>query len=182
MVRANDEPDRPGDRPADQASDAGEDLPFDLPGFEDEMGDGGYDPLDPDADCFKPPAIPTEVHCLHCNREYESYLIEWRVKRCHDGTLHGFWCCPTPGCGGAGFGFDLLPTDPEYVGEDGEPFWSFDEDEDDEEQWEDAELDGEDGGIAFGPGDGEAGRQGDPLDDESWRGGEAGGADDDIPF
>lgn len=88
-----------------------------------------YDPLNPETDCFKPPAIPTEVCCLHCGCEYESYLIEWRVEQSVDGKQHGFWCCPTPGCDGRGFGFDILPTDPEYVGEDGEAMWSSDEDE-----------------------------------------------------
>lgn len=90
-----------------------------------------YDPLNPDTDCFKPPAIPTEVCCLHCGCEYESYLIEWRVQTTDDGKTHGFWCCPTLGCDGRGFGFDILPTDPDYVGEDGEAMWSFDEDDPD---------------------------------------------------
>ena len=88
---------------------------------------------DPDNDPFKPPAIPTEVHCLHCGQEYESYLIEWREETDADGTVHGFWCCPVEGCGGRGFGFDLLPTDPEYVSEDGSMMWVDDGDEEDEE-------------------------------------------------
>jgi len=86
---------------------------------------------DPDADPYGPPAVPTEVRCLHCDREYQSYLIEW-VERVVDGRVTGSWRCPTPGCNGGGFGIDILPTDPDYVDEDGEPFWTFDEDEDDE--------------------------------------------------
>ena len=39
-----------------------------------------YDALDPDADPFRPPAIPIEVCCLHCQQEYESYLIQWVVE------------------------------------------------------------------------------------------------------
>jgi len=102
----------------------------------------GYDPLNPHTDCFKPPAIPTEVCCLHCGREYESYLIEWRVETTGDNHKHGFWCCPTPGCDGRGFGFDILPTDPEYVGEDGEAMYEVDDecetlDEDDFEPFDD---------------------------------------------
>lgn len=112
--------------------------------------------LDPQADPFKPPAIPTEVRCTHCGEEYDSYLIEWRVEVV-DGQKLGFWCCPTPGCSGRGFGFDLFPTDPEYIGEDGEPLWyPDDEDEDDEEDDDglnfDLSDDDEDWGIeAQGP-------------------------------
>ena len=80
-------------------------------------------PLDPDTDPFKPPAIPTEVGCLHCGRTFESYLIEWRMETGSDAKPHGFWCCPTPGCDGRGFGFDLLPTDPDYRDENGESFF-----------------------------------------------------------
>ena len=91
-----------------------------------------YNPLNPDGDPFKPPAIPTDVACLHCGEEYDSYLIEWRVETFPDGSQHGFWCCPTPGCDGRGFGFDILPTDPEYRDERG-GWVTDDEDEDDDE-------------------------------------------------
>ena len=87
---------------------------------------------DPEADPYGPPEIPTEVRCLHCDQEYQSYLIEW-VERVVDGKALGLWCCPTPGCNGGGFGIDILPTDPDYVGEDGQPLWTFDDDEDDED-------------------------------------------------
>ena len=83
----------------------------------------------PETDPFRPPAIPTEVCCLHCGREYESYLIQWQEERDEVGDVHGFWCCPTPGCDGRGFGFDIFPTDPEYRGEDGEPMWFVDDGE-----------------------------------------------------
>ncbi|MBI1367044.1 MAG: hypothetical protein GC162_00170 [Planctomycetes bacterium] len=97
-----------------------------------------YDPLDAQADCFKPPAIPTEVCCLHCGLEYESYLIEWRIETEPDGSKHGFWCCPTPDCDGKGFGFDILPTDPEYICEDGSMMWCDDDDSDaDADEWDD---------------------------------------------
>ena len=92
-----------------------------------------YDPLNAETDPFHPPAIPTLVGCLHCGEEYDSYLIEWRVKPDINGKPHGFWCCPTPNCGGAGFGCDIFPCDPEYRGEDGELMWCADaEGEDDE--------------------------------------------------
>jgi hypothetical protein len=79
------------------------------------MGDD--DPDRPVEDGLHPPAIPTEVFCLHCRQTYESYLIEWRVTTNDRGERHGFWCCPTPGCGGAGFGCDIFPTDPDYQDE-----------------------------------------------------------------
>ncbi len=90
---------------------------------------------DPEQDCFKPPAQPVEVHCLHCQREYESYLIEWRIEEYRDGSKHGFWCCPTPGCDGRGFGFDIFPTDPDYRNPDGQKMWN----DDDDEEWLDEE-------------------------------------------
>jgi hypothetical protein len=99
-----------------------------------------YDPLDPQADPFHPPAIPTQVECLHCGKEYESYLIEWRVETGPDGKQQGFWCCPTPGCDGCGFGFDILPTDPHYQDERG-GWGSDDEEEDEEGEFDEGEFD-----------------------------------------
>jgi len=90
---------------------------------------------DPDADPFRPPEIPTEVRCLHCGEEYDSYRIEWREETGDDGRVQGFWCCPTPGCGGMGFGFDILPTDPTYCDQRG-GWVSFNEDEDEDEYGE----------------------------------------------
>ncbi|MFG0249178.1 MAG: hypothetical protein ACF8OB_09855 [Phycisphaeraceae bacterium JB051] len=86
------------------------------------------DGLNPDADCFKPPAIPILVHCIHCHQEYESYLMQWRVERDMQGNPAGFWCCGMPGCDGKGFGFDIFPVDPDYVDENGEKMW-IDDDE-----------------------------------------------------
>lgn len=95
-------------------------------------------PLDPDSDPFRPPAIPTEVGCLHCQQEYESYLIEWRVFVEGDGKEHGFWCCPTSGCDGKGFGFDIFPTDPTYRDENGDLIYSDDGEEEIDEDTEEA--------------------------------------------
>ena len=93
-----------------------------------------YNPLDADADPFRPPEIPTLVGCLHCGQEYESFLIEWRVLRDSDGKPHGFWCCPMDGCDGRGFGFDILPVDPNYQDERGG--WVHDDEEDDDNDFE----------------------------------------------
>jgi hypothetical protein len=107
-----------------------------------------FDPLDASADPFKPPAIPTGVACLHCGREYESYLIEWRMGTAADGSTSGFWCCPTPGCDGKGFGFDIFPVDPEYRDERGG--WVRDDDGDGaDDDLGDSDLD--DGGDAGNP-------------------------------
>jgi len=84
---------------------------------------------DPETDPFHPPAIPTEVHCLHCNKEYESYLIQWEESVDDMGVQRGFWCCPTDGCEGKGFGFDIFPTDPDYIDENGERMFEYDDDE-----------------------------------------------------
>jgi hypothetical protein len=96
------------------------------------------DPLDPSGDPFGPPEVSVEVECLHCGQRYESYLIEWRIATDADGKQHGFWCCPTPGCGGMGFGFDIFPTDPNYCDERGG--W-ISNDEDDEDQYDEDDLD-----------------------------------------
>jgi hypothetical protein len=107
-------------------------------------------PLDPDTDPFKPPAIPTVVSCLHCGEEFDSYLIEWRVENGKNGSEMGFWCCPTPGCDGKGFGFDIFPLDPEYRDENGDRMWSSDDEEDEDDDDDDF---GEEDGDDFSSGD-----------------------------
>jgi hypothetical protein len=96
------------------------------------------DPLDPTGDPFGPPEDSIEVECLHCGLRYQSNLIEWRVQANAEGDLHGFWCCPTPDCGGMGFGFDIFPTDPTYHDEHGG--WVDDDEEYDEEDFDDDDL------------------------------------------
>ncbi|MFA9479917.1 hypothetical protein ACERK3_16660 [Phycisphaerales bacterium AB-hyl4] len=86
----------------------------------------------PDTDPFRPPAIPTEVVCIHCQQEYESYLIQWQERTADNGRREGCWACPTPGCSGKGFGFDIFPIDPEYRDEQGQPMSGpFADEEDD---------------------------------------------------
>ena len=82
-------------------------------------------------DCFHPPPIPIEVGCLHCGEAYDSYLIHW----VEDDTFEngGYWACPTPGCDGKGFCFDIWPTDPEWRDENGEKVWFDDVDCEDDE-------------------------------------------------
>ncbi len=93
-------------------------------------------PADPSSDPFSPPEVPTEVCCIHCGETYDSWQIEWRTATNQDGVEQGFWCCPMPGCDGMGFGFDILPTDPNYQDERGG--WVHDDDSEDED--DDIEL------------------------------------------
>ena len=81
-------------------------------GTEDEEG-----ACDPDADCFRPPTKNCIVVCLHCREQYDSYKIHWVESVGKDGKKRGFWRCPTSGCGGAGFNFDIYPIDPNYENE-----------------------------------------------------------------
>lgn len=84
-------------------------------------------------DPFGPPRENTEVGCLHCGEVYESYQIEWREETDPTSTFDGHWCCPTPGCDACGFGFDILPTDPDYHDENGG--WVHDDEEEFDEEW-----------------------------------------------
>jgi hypothetical protein len=76
-------------------------------------------------DCFAPPKDPCECYCLHCGRVFSSDEI-WlqKVIGGRDG-FEGFWMCPTPNCSGAGFTFDIFPTDPQHPANDG---WVEDDD------------------------------------------------------
>jgi hypothetical protein len=84
-------------------------------------GQGDSDDSGPDgkSDCFAPPREPCECYCLHCNRIFMSDRI-WlqKVINGRDG-FDGFWMCPTPNCGGAGFTFDIFPTDPNHPANEG---------------------------------------------------------------
>src|SRR5438105_1235155 len=80
-------------------------------------------------DCFAPPTEPCECWCLHCRRVFMSDQI-WFQRVINDPQgFPGFWKCPTPNCGGAGFTFDIFPTDPNHPGNEG---WCYDDGDDDE--------------------------------------------------
>ena len=58
-------------------------------------------------DPFGPPDKVCVVQCLHCGKQFLSSLMVWRK--------HGedwLWMCPTEGCDGGGFGFDIHPVPP----------------------------------------------------------------------
>ena len=111
---------------------------------ETEGGDGGNPEAAWDAnderrrkDCFAPPQDPCECYCLHCGRVFTSDKI-WFQRVVGDPMgLDGFWMCPTPNCDGAGFTFDIFPTDPDHPANDG---WCYDDG--DEEDGEEFEADG----------------------------------------
>jgi len=124
------------------------------------------------SDCFAPPAEPCECYCLHCNRVFMSDGIWFqKVINAHDG-FDGFWMCPTPNCDGAGFTFDIFPTDPNHPANEGwvefddedETFFEEDEEESasaaeyDPDEPKYAELDGQ-----FGDEDD------DDLEGEEWK-------------
>jgi hypothetical protein len=88
------------------------------------------------SDCFAPPKKPCECYCLHCHRVFMSDGIWFqKIINSQDG-FDGFWMCPTPNCDGAGFTFDIFPTDPSHPANDG---WS--DDDGDEEFFEDDDED-----------------------------------------
>ena len=86
-------------------------------------------------DNFAPPAEPCECWCLHCRRTFMSSEIWFQKVINARSGFDGFWMCPTPNCTGAGFTFDIFPTDPEHPANDG---WSYDDDE--EEEWDEEEM------------------------------------------
>ena len=139
------EPQRPG--PADGGT-AGEadpvdDIPFGGPddGEEGEPWDAHDERRQKDQ--MAPPAEPCECYCLHCGRTFLSDRMWFQRVVGDPQGFEGFWMCPTPNCSGAGFTFDIFPTDPSHPAnagwhsddeEDGEEY-SEDEDEDDAGEW-----------------------------------------------
>src|SRR5262245_14451585 len=86
-------------------------------------------------DQMAPPREPCECYCLHCHRTFMSDQVWFqRVINSKDG-FDGFWMCPTPNCGGAGFTFDIFPTDPDHPANAG----SRDDDDNDDDDGDDAD-------------------------------------------
>ena len=115
----------------------------DAPTFDGDDIDSGplppqWDDDDPrrQLDPMAPPAEPCECHCIECGRRFPSAAI-WFQPILNDPAGHqdGFWMCPTPNCGGAGFTFDIFPVDPDHPanagwfgGDDVEDGIEFDDD------------------------------------------------------
>lgn len=95
-----------------------------------------WDAHDPNRqnDQFAPPSEPCECFCLHCRRTFMSNQIWFqKINGARDG-FDGFWMCPTPNCGGAGFTFDIFPTDPQHPANEGW-FHTDDDEEESEREW-----------------------------------------------
>ena len=141
------------------------DIPFD-DGLDDDDPRERWDADDERRrkDCFAPPKDPVECYCLHCQRTFMSDQIWFqRIVGRSDDELDGFWMCPTNNCSGAGFTFDIFPTDPDHPANSG---W-FDSDDDEEDDYDPAE---DEDIEAFNPDDvggGEADVQADYDPDES---------------
>jgi hypothetical protein len=103
---------------------------------------------DPMNDALAPPREPCECYCLHCNRVFMSHQMWFqRVINARDG-FDGFWMCPTPNCDGAGFQFDIFPTDPAHPANEGWVEFGEDDEESEDEQAAYAEYDDTDEGEA----------------------------------
>ena len=89
-------------------------------------------------DHMAPPREPCECWCLHCRRTFMSSEMWFQRVIGDPQGFEGFWMCPTPNCSGAGFTFDIFPTDPQHPANAG--WHSFD---DDEGEWSDDEDEGE---------------------------------------
>lgn len=86
-------------------------------------------------DPFGPPKEPIAVFCLHCGEEFESWQIVWKPRPNEFGeatdSMQGDWCCPTDGCDGVGFGFDIFPCDKDWRDDNGEKWFFSDDGEED---------------------------------------------------
>lgn len=118
-------------------------------------------------DCFAPPAEPCECWCMHCNRTFMSHGI-WFQKVVNDPNgFAGFWMCPTPNCNGAGFTFDIFPTDPNHPANEG---WRSGDDD-----WDEESIDAEDADAEWDPDENlykaldEAFGEDDDFEGEEWK-------------
>lgn len=107
-----------------------------------DLSDSGAasDRHDPHDDAMAPPREPCECWCMHCHRTFMSNEMWFQRVIGDKNGFEGFWMCPTPNCDGAGFTFDIFPTDPDHPANDG---WSYDDDEDDDIEFEDDDAEHE---------------------------------------
>jgi hypothetical protein len=126
---------------------------------------------DPRRDAMAPPEVPCECWCLHCGRTFMSDQMWFQRVVGDKNGFAGFWMCPTPNCGGAGFTFDIFPTDPDHAANEG---WHDDEEEVEGEY----DPDDEDLGEAETPWDpseakyrdwDDDGEEDDDLEGEEWK-------------
>jgi hypothetical protein len=97
-----------------------------------------------------------------------------KVINSRDG-FDGFWMCPTPNCDGAGFTFDIFPTDPHHPANEG---WSDDEEEaffDEDELEEESTEEYDPSEPKYAELDEQFGEEDDDLEGEEWKHGLAPG-------
>src|SRR5215470_13282471 len=95
----------------------------------DRSGEARDDPM-------APPEIPCQCYCLHCGRVFMSDQMWFQRVVGDKHGFDGFWMCPTPNCSGAGFTFDIFPTDPTHPANAG---W-VDDDYDEAEEIDSADV------------------------------------------
>jgi hypothetical protein len=99
-------------------------------------------------DQMAPPQEPCECYCLHCRRVFMSDQM-WFQRVLNDPQgFPGFWMCPTPNCSGAGFTFDIHPTDPDHPAN---ADWYDDDGEDEEVPWDDVHFEADEGDEEWDP-------------------------------
>src|SRR5437667_7719451 len=140
-------------------------------------------PFDPMDDPMAPPRDPCECWCLHCERTFMSSEMWFQRVIGDKHGFPGFWMCPTPNCDGAGFTFDIFPTDQSHPANAG---WHDDDDDDDaelDEEEDDSPLAGE-----WDPHepkykrlDEELGEEDDDIEGEEWKFGLAPGEQPPLP-
>ncbi len=91
-----------------------------------------------DDSSMDPPKEPCEVCCIHCGNTYMSNEVRWQPDA--NGPDGGWWVCPIDGCDGAGFCFDIFPTDPDVARSHGAMMFSDGDDDekgdfDDDADW-----------------------------------------------
>lgn len=104
-------------------------------------GDEGKapDPADDSGrDAMAPPEEPCQCSCLHCERVFMSDQMWFQRVIGDPSGFKGYWMCPTPNCGGAGFAFDVFPIDPNHPAN---ADWHYSDDDDEDEVGED-DVDG----------------------------------------
>lgn len=76
----------------------------------DTINAAGIIPMPPDyEDPFAAkPGSKRKVECLHCDQAFTEDQIQYGVKPSVN-PHELFWWRPTPGCSGAGMGFDIHP-------------------------------------------------------------------------
>ena len=116
----------------EESSDIPDPAAAGTPGADPQDLPHGYELSDP-KDSMSPPKEPCECWCMCCRRTFMSTEM-WFQRVLNDPAgFNGFWMCPTPNCGGAGFNFEIFATDPEHPAN---KEWVHSDDPDDDDSGE----------------------------------------------